>query len=90
MPRGRSTCSHSGQPTAGSWTPGPHTSVYFLFLIVPPPKSCPAAPWDGDRGGAPGTSRMYLWTSLFHEALFEVVPGDEGHELGEERHTLRP
>lgn len=31
---------------------------------------------------------MYLWTSLFHEALFEVVPGDEGHELGKERHTL--
>lgn len=24
---------------------------------------------------------MYLWTSLLHEALFEVVPGDERHEL---------
>lgn len=33
---------------------------------------------------------MYLWTSLFHEALFEVVPGDEGHELEGERQTLIP
>lgn len=33
---------------------------------------------------------MYLWTSLFHEALFEVVPGEVGHELGEERQRLTP
>ena len=33
---------------------------------------------------------MYLRTGLFHEALFEIVPGDEGHKLGEERHTLTP
>ena len=36
------------------------------------------------------SGEMYLWARLFHEALFEVVPGDEGHELGEERHTLNP
>lgn len=31
-----------------------------------------------------------LRTGLFHEALFEIVPGDEGHKLGEEKHTLTP
>jgi hypothetical protein len=30
----------------------------------------------------PESDRIYLWTSLFHVALFEVVPGDERHKLG--------
>lgn len=33
---------------------------------------------------------MYLWTSLLHEALFEVVPGDERPELERERDEADP
>lgn len=36
----------------------------------------------GIQGKLPFLERLFLlWASLFHEALFEVVPSDEGHEL---------
>lgn len=65
-----------------------HTLVYFL--PCPTSHVLPYCPLGRRPGKPPGTPRMYLWASLFHEALFEVVPGDEGHELGRKRHALTP
>lgn len=74
---------------AGPWAPGTHTH-WFTSLLVPLPTFLPCCPLGQGPGKPPGTRRMYLWASLFHEALFEVVPGDEGHELGKKRHALTP
>lgn len=64
--------------------PAPRGPTFLL------PKFCPTACWNQGPVNRTESSEMYLWTRLFHEALFEVVPGDEGHELGEERHTVTP
>ena len=80
----------------------PPPELTNIHLLPLPPSSLPLLPHfptsqilpycplgQGPRK-SPREWRIYLWTSLFHEALLEVVPGDEGHELGEERHTLTP
>ena len=101
---GRSACSEAGPPSSHpistwSFTPGTHKSPFTSASSLLP---APGSPFSHLPTLAPlpsGTEAikvppqehgMYLWTGLFHEALFEIVPGDEGHKLWEERHTLTP
>lgn len=68
-----------------------YTLVYFLPCLTSHASHIlPYCPRGRGPGKPPGTRRMYLWASLFHEALFEVVPGDEGHELGEKETCTDP
>lgn len=100
----RSTCSnprpHTSSPVS-TWSFAPRTHKHWVTSLpshfpppgspsLPLPKFCPIAHWNQGHVSPTESGGMYLWTSLFHEALFEVLPGDEGHELGEERHNTDP
>lgn len=82
-----------------SFTPGTHKSPFTsASSLLPAPGSpfshlptlAPLPTGTETMKVPPKEHGMYLRAGLFHEALFEIVPGDEGHKLGEERHTLTP
>lgn len=85
------TCSLAQEFTSLALLPFPPSSPPPTHPFPQCPNSVVTAYWAGPcKRPSLLPWVTYLWPRLLHEALFEVIPGEEWQELGRERQNLTP